>query len=132
MLGYLNAESPFTEDGWFITGDEVEVDGEYYRIKGRESDIINVGGQKVYPAAVESILIEMDGVEDALVTAEKNAILGNIVVARVNLNTDENELAFIKRMRSFCKGRLESYQIPAKVYLQEESLTGSRFKKIRR
>ena len=28
MLGYLNAKSPFTEDGWFITGDSVEVDGE--------------------------------------------------------------------------------------------------------
>ena len=28
MLGYLNAPSPFTEDGWFITGDAVELDGE--------------------------------------------------------------------------------------------------------
>ncbi|MFN8707421.1 MAG: long-chain fatty acid--CoA ligase [Planctomyces sp.] len=44
MLGYLNAPSPFTEDGWFITGDLVEIDGDYLRIKGRASEIINVGG----------------------------------------------------------------------------------------
>ena len=46
MLGYLNAPSPFTEDGWFITGDAVEVDGEYIRILGRKSELINVGGGK--------------------------------------------------------------------------------------
>ena len=42
MLGYLNAPSPFTEDGWFKTGDTVEVDGEYIKILGRKSEIINV------------------------------------------------------------------------------------------
>ena len=49
MLGYLNAESPFTKDGWFKTGDSVEVKGEYIKILGRKSEIINVGGDKVYP-----------------------------------------------------------------------------------
>src|SRR5947208_15436491 len=49
MLGYLNAPSPFSEDGYFITGDRVELDGEYMRFLGRESELINVGGQKVFP-----------------------------------------------------------------------------------
>jgi acyl-CoA synthetase (AMP-forming)/AMP-acid ligase II len=53
MLGYLNAPSPFDEDGWFPTHDRVLVDGEYLRILGRDSDLINVGGEKVYPAEVE-------------------------------------------------------------------------------
>jgi long-chain acyl-CoA synthetase len=44
MLGYINAPSPFTEDGWFMTGDQVEEDGEYIKILGRKSEIINVGG----------------------------------------------------------------------------------------
>ena len=49
MLGYLNAPSPFDEEGYFDTGDTVEVEGEWLRILGRESEIINVGGNKVYP-----------------------------------------------------------------------------------
>jgi acyl-CoA synthetase (AMP-forming)/AMP-acid ligase II len=59
MLGYLNAPSPFTPDGWLRTGDLVEVDGEYIRVLGRQSEIINVGGEKVYPAEVESVLQSM-------------------------------------------------------------------------
>jgi acyl-CoA synthetase (AMP-forming)/AMP-acid ligase II len=47
MVGYLNAPSPFDADGWMCTGDEVEVNGEYIRILGRKSEMINVGGQKV-------------------------------------------------------------------------------------
>ena len=46
MLGYLNAPSPFTEDGWFNTGDAVEVDGDYIKFLGRKSEMINVGGEK--------------------------------------------------------------------------------------
>ena len=46
MLGYLNAPSPFTPDGWLQTGDVVEVDGEYIKILGRNSEIINVGGRR--------------------------------------------------------------------------------------
>jgi acyl-coenzyme A synthetase/AMP-(fatty) acid ligase len=38
MLGYLNAPSPFTADGWFVTGDEVEVDGEYLRKSSTSAD----------------------------------------------------------------------------------------------
>ena len=55
MLGYLNAPSPFTNDGWLKTGDVVEQDGEYIRILRRDSEIINVGGEKVYPAEVERV-----------------------------------------------------------------------------
>ncbi len=64
MLGYLNAPSPFDDEGFLDTGDMVEQDGEWIRILGRECEIINVGGAKVFPAEVESILLEMDNVED--------------------------------------------------------------------
>ena len=61
MLGYLNAPSPFTEDGWFRTGDRVEVDGEELRILGRVSEVINVGGQKVDPVEVEDSILRSRG-----------------------------------------------------------------------
>src|SRR5207237_5259122 len=49
MLGYLNAPSPFDADGFFDTGDLVELDGEWIRIIGRHTEVINVGGNKVFP-----------------------------------------------------------------------------------
>ena len=132
MLGYLNALSPFTEDGWFHTGDAVEVDGEYVKILGRTSEIINVGGEKVYPAEVESVLQEMEGVEDVAVSGEKNPITGQIVKAKVKLKTEESIAAFRKRMRSYCKEKLEGYKIPQKVDLVEDAMYGERFKKMRK
>lgn len=132
MLGYLNAPSPFTPDGWFITGDAVEVDGEYIRILGRKSEMINVGGAKVFPAEVENVIQQMDGVEDVAVTGEKNAITGHMIKARVKLTSGETLPEFRKRMNEFCKDRLERYKIPQKVELVEESMHGSRFKKMRR
>lgn len=132
MLGYLNAPSPFTDDGWFITGDEVEIDGDYYLIKGRRSEIINVGGQKVYPAEVESVILQMDGVLDAVITGEKNPILGKIVTAKVHLADEEETVKdFIRRMKIFCKDKLQPFQIPQKVTIEQKDFTNSRFKKIR-
>lgn len=132
MLGYLNAPSPFTEDGWFKTGDAVEVDGEYIKILGRKSELINIGGEKVYPAEVESTLQLMEGVEDVAVRAEPHPIMGNVVHARVKLSTDETTAGFRKRMHEFCKDKLARFKIPQKVELVEQAMHGERFKKMRR
>jgi long-chain acyl-CoA synthetase len=132
MLGYLNAPSPFTEDGWFKTGDAVEVDGEYIKILGRKSELINVGGEKVYPAEVESVLQLMDGVEDVAVRGEPHPITGNVVHARVKLSTGEAIADFRKRMHEFCKDKLARFKIPQKVELVEQSMHGERYKKMRR
>jgi acyl-CoA synthetase (AMP-forming)/AMP-acid ligase II len=132
MLGYLNAPSPFTDDGWFKTGDAVEVDGEYIKILGRKSELINVGGEKVYPAEVESVIQLMDGVEDVAVRGEPHPITGNLVFARVKLSTDEALPSFRKRMHEFCKDKLARFMIPQKVELVERTMHGERFKKMRR
>ena len=120
MLGYLNAPSPFDEDGWMNTQDMVEVDGDYIRILGRKSEIINVGGQKVYPAEVESILMQMDNIQDAIVRGEKNPITGNIVATTLVLKRPEKLPNLRQRVRQFCKGRLENYKIPVKVEVAED------------
>jgi len=131
MLGYLNAPSPFTDDGWFNTGDSVEVDGEYIRILGRKSEIINVGGEKVFPAEVENIIHEMDNVSEVIVFGEKNPITGNIVCARVVLMKHEDHKEFVARLKKFCRGKLESYKVPVKVTIVDEIQHGERFKKNR-
>lgn len=132
MLGYLNAPSPFTEDGWFKTGDVVEVDGEYIRILGRDSEIINVGGEKVYPAEVESVIESMDGVDEAVVSGEPHPLTGRIVAVRVKLSAEEELADFRRRMRAFCQDKLARFKIPQKVEIVSDSMQGSRFKKMRR
>lgn len=131
MLGYLNAPNPFTEDGWFKTGDAVEIAGEYIRVLGRTSDLINVGGEKVYPAEIENILEQMDGVEVACVFAESNAIIGQIVAVKVKISTEETVSQFRIRLHTFCKSKLPSYKIPRKIILTHSILHNERFKKMR-
>jgi len=131
MLGYLNAPTPFTADGWLPTGDAVDVDGEYLRIRGRQSELINVGGEKVYPAEVESVLQSMEGVKDVTVSGEANPITGQMVTAKVKLTTAETLPEFRKRMRLFCLDKLSAFKIPQKVVLVNEAMHGERFKKMR-
>jgi long-chain acyl-CoA synthetase len=131
MLGYLNAPSPFTEDGWMNTGDRVEVEGEYVRFLGRQSEIINVGGEKVYPAEVESVIQELDNVAEVTVFGEKNPITGNIVCAVVSLAGGEDHKLFVKRLKKFCGERLQNYKVPVKVLISNEELHNARFKKVR-
>ena len=131
MLGYLNAPSPFIEDGWLDTGDAVQVKGEYLRILGRASEIINVGGQKVYPAEVESVIQALANVSDVTVYGEKNPITGNIVCARISLAEEEDRALFLRRLREHCRAKLEPFKIPVRVSFPAEKQHAARFKKIR-
>jgi long-chain acyl-CoA synthetase len=131
MLGYLNAPSPLTEDGWFITGDAVEVDGDYIRILGRASEIINVGGEKIYPAEVEDVIHRCPNVAEVMVYGEDHPITGNIVCAKVRLISEEEHKGFIRRLKLFCAGRMEGFKVPVKVSITDEPLHTDRFKKDR-
>jgi acyl-CoA synthetase (AMP-forming)/AMP-acid ligase II len=131
MLGYLNAPSPFDADGFFDTGDLVETDGEWVRFLGRDSDVINVGGQKVHPAEVESVLLQMEHVGDVVVRGEPHPLTGQIVTATVRLAQPEAPLDFKVRMRRFCLERLAPYKVPAKVRFTTEAIHSARFKRIR-
>ena len=132
MLGYLNAPSPFTDDGWFITGDEVLVNGDYYRILGRRSEIINVGGEKVYPAEVENVIQQLDFVEDVIVSGEENLIMGNIVIAKIKvINKPSGRNKLKKIIKDHCKNNLQEYKVPLKITFIDDQLHSMRFKKIR-
>jgi acyl-CoA synthetase (AMP-forming)/AMP-acid ligase II len=132
ILGYLNAKSPFTFDGYFITGDQVEVDGEYYKILGRKSELINVGGDKVYPQEVENVILSMENVMEVTVYGQKHAIMGNIVCVKVILNNSEDNREFKRRLKEFCKDKLQPFKIPVKIEIEENVLHSHRFKKKRK
>ncbi|MFO0727765.1 MAG: long-chain fatty acid--CoA ligase [Myxococcota bacterium] len=131
MLGYLNAPSPFTEDGWLKTGDEVEVDGEWIRIKGRRSEMINVGGQKVFPAEVENVIAEMENIQDVVVFGEAHPMMGHVVACRVNLVHEEEPRALRARIRKHCGEHLASFKVPVKVEITTEALYSARMKRVR-
>jgi acyl-CoA synthetase (AMP-forming)/AMP-acid ligase II len=74
-----------SDDGYVDTGDMVElVEGRYY-FRGRMGGVINVGGLKVYPEEVESVLNADPRVRMSLVRARRNPITGAVVVADVVL-----------------------------------------------
>ena len=131
MVGYLNSPSEFDADGWFNTQDQVEVDGDYFRILGRVTDLINVAGQKVYPSEVESVILEMDNVQDVAVYGEKHSLLGTIVVAKILLYLPESAESVKKRIRKKCLAHLAQFKVPVKVELAEGPLHSVRQKKIR-
>lgn len=132
MVGYLNSPSEFDADGWFNTQDQVEVDGEYFRILGRVTDLINVGGQKVYPAEVESVILDIPNVRDVAVFGETHSLLGQIVVAKIVLDQPEVVESVKKRVRQACLAKLASFKVPVKVVLTKDVLHSVRQKKIRR
>jgi long-chain acyl-CoA synthetase len=132
MLGYLNAKSPFTEDGWFITGDSVEVDGEYVKILGRKSEMINVGGEKVFPQEIENVILEIPDVEDVLIYSEFNPITGKIVCAEVKYSALTSKKEAVKIIKTHCRLKLESFKIPVKIIFSDETFESYRLKKKRK
>ena len=131
MVGYLNAPNPFDSEGWFNTQDRVEVDGDYFKILGRVTDLMNIGGQKVYPSEIEDLILTMDNIEDVAVFSEKNNLLGNMIVAEVVLKEPESLDLLKKRIRKDCAKKLAPFKIPSKVIIADRNLYSARHKKIR-
>ena len=116
MLGYLNAPSPITEDGWYCTGDQVQIDGDWLRFIGRSDAVIKVGGEKVVPTDVESIIRELHFVRGVLVTGEPHPLMGAVVSVRVFVTPavlDPKEAA--AHIRLHCRKRLHPHEVPVRV-----------------
>ena len=134
VMGYLNASmESFTDDGWFKTGDLIEeLDGGYLRIKGRTKEVINVGGEKVLPSEVESVVLELEEVKDCLAFGEENAITGQMVAVKVVLSDGIDKKDARKLIRNYCKIHLDTYKRPAKLLFIDKVNYSERYKKIRR
>ena len=131
MLGYLGEKGSFTEDGFFITGDVVETDGEWLKILGRQDEVINVGGEKVYPNEVETVLLEHDLVENVRVYGEHNPIIGKIVCAEIKAVTGADNELVKSDLRKLASENLKKFMRPVKITFSEAIAESERFKKIR-
>ena len=127
MIGYLNAPSPFSEDGWYDTRDVVEVKGDYLRVVGRTSDVINVGGQKILPGEIERVALLHPAVELAAASGGRNPITGEHVEVLVQAKAGEI-LTREDMMRHF-RAHLPPGLQPHRVRFGEVAV-GHRFKRL--
>lgn len=119
-------------DDWFCTEDIVEVSGEYLWIKSRSSDIVNIGGLKVYPAEVENCILKLNYVKDVTVLGETNPILGQMLTAHICVGSDIDKKIFEKKIKKHCFESLEKFKIPSKFIFSKEDFVNDRFKKVRK
>jgi long-chain acyl-CoA synthetase len=108
----------FLPDGWFRTGDIVRMDEEgYVFIVDRAKDMINVGGEKVYPRDVEEVLHRHPAVADAAIVGVPHANLGEAVKAYVALKPGCTCSA--EEVIGFLKGSLAPFKLPRQVVFVE-------------
>jgi acyl-coenzyme A synthetase/AMP-(fatty) acid ligase len=120
-FGYFGGDGPPLKDadGFVDTGDVLELrDGRYY-FAGRRDGTINVGGRKVHPEEVETVINRHPEVRMALVRAKKSSITGTLVVADVVLKTRllpaGGNHALQREILQFCRGELAPHKVPATI-----------------
>ncbi|WP_226680649.1 o-succinylbenzoate--CoA ligase [Sutcliffiella horikoshii] len=119
--GYYNREESTYEaikDGWLYTGDLgfVDEDG-FLFVVDRRSDLIISGGENVYPAEIEAILVSHPSIKDAGVTGIPDDRWGQVPVAFVV--TDRKEELLEESFLSFVRERLAGYKVPKQLYVVE-------------
>ena len=98
-------------DGWLLTGDGAERDGEgFYRIAGRIKDMVVSGGENVYPAEIEDVLAEHRAVLEAAVVGVPDERWGEACAAFVVLV--EGASATEQELRDHCGERLARFKVP--------------------
>jgi long-chain acyl-CoA synthetase len=117
-VGYVGGDD-FTDrvdaDGFVRTGDVARIDGDgFVWIEGRLGDVINRGGNKVFPEQVEEVLRLAPGVSDAAVVGVADMRLGEVPVAFVVGDVSDAELD------ALCRERLVAYKVPVAFHAVDE------------
>ena len=126
MMGYLNAESPFTQDGWYDTKDVVEVRDDFIKVVGRTTNIVNVAGLKFLTSEIESVGLSFPGISDLSILVKSNPITGQHIEMTVQV---KNENTFDKEgFKQFLTNKLPNHMLPRRITFGE-ILINHRFKK---
>ena len=119
-------------DGWFRTGDFGTLDEEgYLYVLDRRDDLIVTGGENVYPAEVEGVLLAHPCVAEAAVIGESDAEWGQRVVAVVRL-ADGADPSVADQLQTHCRSSLAAYKVPREVRVSEVPLPRTASGKLRR
>jgi acyl-CoA synthetase (AMP-forming)/AMP-acid ligase II len=105
------------DNGWFRTGDIGEIDDEgYLYIKDRLKDMIISGGENIYPAEIESVIIGITGVSEVAVIGLADEKWGEIACAIVV--ADQSKVSE-EEILEICGARLARYKLPKRVIFAE-------------
>ena len=126
MMGYLNAESPFDNEGWYDTKDIVEERDGYYKVTGRIGDVINVAGLKFMASDVEHVALQFPNISFVKAFAKNNPITGQHVELFIQSKIDQS--VNINNLRKFLSKKLPKHMYPKRIK-KEEINFGHRFKK---
>lgn len=121
MKEYLNREAETLQalkDGWLRSGDLGYMDEEgYFYIVDRKKDMINRGGEKVYPKEVENTMARIDGISEVAVVGRPDEKYGEEVVAFV---VGKDDTFSDKAVIDFCRENLAWYKCPKEVIFLKE------------
>lgn len=133
-LGLVRGELEVNDEGFINTGDMVSLENDRVLFQGRESGAINVGGNKVMPEKVESVLEQHSLVVMAKVFSKVSSLLGSLVACEVVIDDRAKGISpkdFKREVLSFCKKSLQSFEIPALFKIVETIATNETGKKVR-
>jgi O-succinylbenzoic acid--CoA ligase len=136
MRGYLGdaaaTEQAFTEGGWLRPGDAgwIDADGRL-RVAGRLDDLINTGGEKVWPGEVEAALEGHPGVAEVAVVGRSDPEWGQRVVAFV-VPLDPASPPSLDELRDHAARTLPRHKAPRELVLYPEGLPRTPSGKVRR
>ena len=122
-----NSSIEDSQSTWIDSGDVVEIKSDRVFFLGRANGSINVGGNKVMPEEIESVIKELPCVAFVQVRARKSAILGNLVEAAI-APTPGNLLdaTFKKLVLAHCRSKLDGFKVPAFIVVANDiKLTAS-------
>ncbi|MBP1765845.1 MAG: o-succinylbenzoate--CoA ligase, partial [Firmicutes bacterium] len=132
--GYLHSKKEKTtafQAGWFHTGDLGYTDAEgFLYVLDRRKDLIISGGENIYPAEVEAVLLSYPPVLEAGVVGCEDEKWGQVPVAFVVAAGDVEITE--EAMRTFCRERLAHYKCPARIYFVEQLPRNAANKLLRR
>jgi o-succinylbenzoate---CoA ligase len=132
--GYLNREEANLQsfsDGWFKTGDIGFLDEEgFLFVLDRRSDLIISGGENIYPAEIESVLMKHPAVFEAGVTGIPDEKWGHVPIAFIVLN--EHAMCDEDEIKMHCKKLLASYKVPKMIHFVKELPRNASNKLLRR
>lgn len=113
--GYTSGEDVDERAGYLDTGDLGYVDDAgRLHIVGRADDMVIVGGENVYPVEVESVITDLEDVEDVTVLGVPDDELGEVLAAFVVGDADEDAV------RSRCEDALASFKVPRHIQFIDE------------